>query len=770
MQPSTRVQSKTDAKIVMRTKLTILFFGLTIPFINFSQVTTDNSQTVEWYVQNVLVGTGVTISNVQFNGMPGTTITDQVGEFGNLPSGADVGLVEGMIMGSGDVTMASQPNTGGGNSLGGSGAVATDPDLNSISSVTMYDQAVVEFDFVPDGDSIKFNYVFASEEYDEYVCTDFNDAFGFFLTGPNPAGGSYTAENVALVPDPASWPAVSFTTTPVAINTINIGSPGSAGGMASTCAAIDPAWASYNIYYTQNTGTNYEYDGRTIALPVAVPVICGQTYHIKLAIGDGFDSAFDSGVFLEKGSFTSNAINVSAEIANNDTILYEGCNAAYFAFSRPDTTTDFTVYFDVTGSATNGVDYSTIPDSLEMSAGTYTDTIWIDPFTDALVEPTEDITILITYLNCLGGYDTISATLLLTDFVPLTADMNIPPVDPCAAPDSLLVNLEFTGGGSIDSIAWDMGDGTIFVDDTLVNYYYTSQGNYYIEMYARDVCGNDTVLYDTVNYIANYTTSTAIPPPDQLLCDPPYNVDFDAGTPAPPNAYWDFGDGNSSSTLNPTHTYGDTGTYNVTFVAIDSSTCNITDTAYMTVTIEQAETFDAVIAFDPPPPCGTDTFFVEMAFAGSGADSLIWDMGDGNIFTSDSVNHFYTVPGNYTITMEAYDLTCNRSETITETVSFVGAQVFEVIVPNVFTPNGDQVNDEVKFDDADPDGEFYIIIRNRWGAKVFESTDPANSWKGLNNSGRALEAGIYYYELTYKDQCAAETEQQTKTGYIHLME
>ena len=194
----------------------------------FCQVTTDNSQTVEWYVQNVLVGGGVTVSGVTYNGGPANVPVLNVGEFTN-PGATDVGLAQGMILGSGDITMASQLNTGGSSSKHGTnpGAVGTDPDLNGISSVTIYDECIVEFDFIPDGDSIKFNYVFSSEEYEEFVCSNFNDAFGFFLTGPNPLGGTYNAQNIALVPDPAAWPTVSFTSTPVAINTINPGVAGS---------------------------------------------------------------------------------------------------------------------------------------------------------------------------------------------------------------------------------------------------------------------------------------------------------------------------------------------------------------------------------------------------------------------------------------------------------------------------------------------------------------------------------------------------------------
>ena len=502
-------------------------------------------------------------------------------------------------------------------------------------------------------------------------------------------------------------------------------------------------------------------------LPVKVPVICGQTYHIKLAIGDGGDSSFDSGVFLEKGSFSSNAISVSAEIANGDTILWEGCNEAYFAFSRPDTTIDFTVYFNVTGTATMGDDYSSIPDSLVMSAGTYYDTIFLYPNVDTIVEPAETVTIEIYFPNCLGGFDTISATLIINDYIPLTATMDIPPVDPCDAPDSLLVQLEFTGQGA-DSIHWDMGNGVTFIDDTIVNYYYTSQGTYYITMYAEDVCGNNATVVDTVEYIVNFTQSNAVPPPDMLLCDPPYDVTFDAGAPAPPMAFWDFGDGSGTSTqINPTYTYADTGSYSVMYVAIDSSTCNIADTAFFTVNIEQAESFAAQMSFEPPPPCGVDTLFVDLAFTGSGADSLVWDMGDGIVYNTTTVNHFYTVPGTYTVSMEAYDLVCNKTETISQEVSFLGPQLFEVIVPNVITPNGDQQNDEVKFEDADPTGEFNVIIWNRWGAKVYESNSPSNNWNGTKENGKALEEGLYYYELIYKDRCSGQDE-QLKTGYIHL--
>lgn len=347
-----------------------LIFGLLYCINSHAQLVIDNSsQTVEQFVQNVLLGGGVTISNVQYNGGPANVPMECVGEF-NDPS-AFIGFTNGLIMGSGDVSMASQPNTSGSSSVGGTGAAGTDTDLQSITPNQIYDECVIEFDFIPSGDSLTFNYVFASEEYEEYVCGTVNDAFGFFLTGPNPLGGNYTALNIALVPDPAN--PGQYTTTPVSINTIN---PGVAGtnGQAGNCTAIDPNWASYNVFYTQNPGNNYEYDGRTVTLTAAAAVKCGQQYHIKLAIGDGGDNAFDSGVFLEGNSFNSNGLSIAA----NTTFVYEGCPGAYYIVTRPDTTLNDVVNLVIQGSAINGTDYTFLPDSIIFDQGALTDTIWLN--------------------------------------------------------------------------------------------------------------------------------------------------------------------------------------------------------------------------------------------------------------------------------------------------------------------------------------------------------------------------------------------------------
>jgi gliding motility-associated-like protein len=348
------------------------------------------------------------------------------------------------------------------------------------------------------------------------------------------------------------------------------------------------------------------------------------------------------------------------------------------------------------------------------------------------------------------------------------AEFDIPLIDPCEDNDSLLVSAGFTGTGA-DSLIWNMGDGTIYTNDSSIAHYYTALGNYIMSLTAYDlVCMTDTVIYDTIDFVQNFITVTATAYPNVLACDPPYDVDFTGGTPAPPISFWDFDDGSTSASNSPTHTFTDTGFFNIMYVAIDSNTCNIADTTYLTVDINQSETFSATLDFIPPPPCGMDTMFVNLEFTGTGADSLAWDMGDGTIYSDTAISHFYTIPGVYTISLFAIDTLCDKSETINNTLTFLGNNVSQIIVPNVFTPNQDGDNDEVSFSGVDPQAEYSWTIFNRWGKKVFESTDQTQVWDGTNmfNSSK-LRAGIYFYELIYKDQCA--DEEHVISGYIHLM-
>ena len=346
------------------------------------------------------------------------------------------------------------------------------------------------------------------------------------------------------------------------------------------------------------------------------------------------------------------------------------------------------------------------------------------------------------------------------------ASFTLPTIPPCTDPDSVVVNASFTGTG-LDSLVWNMDDGTIIIDSTSISHSYTNEGIYNISVSAWGFCGNDTTIYQTFNFNTDSSLAVAYAPQDTILCTTaPFSIAFSSyGTN--PTQLWDFGDGNSSTVANPTHVFADTGSYVVTYIAIDSSSCNISDTAVFNVSLIQAEEFSAELNFDPPPPCGTDSLLVELAFTGSGADSLIWDMDNGDVFNDSSLTYYYTEPGTYQVSLTAYDIECNYVETISETVLFAGNFTSEDVVPNVFSPNGDGNNDQLSFMRVNDTKEFKITIYNRWGSVIYESTNANLSWDGISPGGKEASPGVYFFEIRYTDKCS--DIENLKTGYIHLV-
>ncbi len=244
------------------------------------------------------------------------------------------------------------------------------------------------------------------------------------------------------------------------------------------------------------------------------------------------------------------------------------------------------------------------------------------------------------------------------------------------------------------------------------------------------------------------------PPLDQLICDPPYVIIFDENKPAPEN-YWNFGDGNSAQNAgSPTHEYADTGSYEVMYVAIDSTACKKRDTAYFTVKVAQVLPIDAKLKIPPVQPCDT-SITVQLISYVSSVDSLVWDLGDGTTMNSDTVDYTYTQPGDYEVIFTGYDLDCGRDSTISVTITVPEIKDFEEVIPNIFTPNGDSQNDVLKFVKSGDVGEFYLEIYNRWGRKVYETDNIFGHWNGTDGE-KDLKEGVYFYHGMYRKQCNNE--------------
>ncbi|MCA1762009.1 MAG: choice-of-anchor L domain-containing protein [Flavobacteriales bacterium] len=149
--------------------------------------------------------------------------------------------------------------------------------LTFIAGNSTFDACALEFDVVPIGDTLRFNFTFASEEYSEYVGTPFNDAFGFFISGPGITGdpGLNGQENIALIPG---------TSDPVEINSVNNGNPDIG------FPAVNP-----QFFVDNPLGFNsaVEYDGWTQNIFAEKIVTPCDTFHLKLVIADVADREYD---------------------------------------------------------------------------------------------------------------------------------------------------------------------------------------------------------------------------------------------------------------------------------------------------------------------------------------------------------------------------------------------------------------------------------------------------------------------------------------------
>jgi hypothetical protein len=342
-------------------------------------------------VQNVLVGAGVTVNNITYTGGPSTLAQFSNGNTTNL------GLTSGVVMCTGDYNQIPQAAV---NLASVDLALPGDPDLAALTSNSSYDASVLQFDFFPLGDTIKFRYVFASEEYPDYVCSPYNDVFGFFVTGPNPLGGNYVSKNIALIPG---------TALPVAINTVNSGTAGT-GYDPSGCVSL-----GYSSYFVNNgSGATIVFNGFTTVLTAWCLVTPCVNYHLKLAVSDVGDGVLDSGVFLEASSFSTNAVIIntffSTPSAGTDAI--EGCNNVLVSFNLPaPATSPVTINYTIGGTATNGVDYPLLGTSVTIPTGQDSAFITINPIQDGITEGSESVIIIVQTSVC-GGNDTIQFNIL----------------------------------------------------------------------------------------------------------------------------------------------------------------------------------------------------------------------------------------------------------------------------------------------------------------------------------------------------------------------
>lgn len=338
---------------IMRT-LSFFLISLTSIF-SYGQITIDNTTySTTNLIDGVLVpsGSGTSVSNVQFRGCLNVSNRYQAGYFSTATSTAtQMGFSEGIVLSTGntsDIPLSLGVNPGSVGQMsrnytsGSSGEIRSsnppsgqDSDVdNLIAPENYYNAAILEFDFVPVSSSVSFRYIFGSEEYDDqsgsafginYNCSSYNDKFAFLISGPGISGGQgyqNDALNIARLPNNSE----------VGINSVNNGVIGSSGGFpnSSNCSNANPAWIN-NSPTSEFQGfiDGTELNGNTEILTAFYSgLTSGMTYHIRLIISDANDGAYDSVVYLEAGSFTTDPgglpvefIELNGQCSNEGTLL-----------------------------------------------------------------------------------------------------------------------------------------------------------------------------------------------------------------------------------------------------------------------------------------------------------------------------------------------------------------------------------------------------------------------------------------------------------------
>lgn len=412
-----------------------LLAAILLSVSGFAQLTVDTAMSPDQMVQN-LVGEGVQIFNVQVTAAPNS--------FGYYTSSnTEIGTNQGLLLTTGRAVNAIGPNNSSGlPQILSNGTCANcnlfdnnfpgSPLLNAAQDRTTFDATMIEFDIIPQGDSLSFGYTFASEEYLEWVNSPFNDVFGFYISGTN-IGNDV---NIALLPG---------TSQAVAINSVN--------------HLVNSQYFDNNI---TPPGQFIQYDGLTVDLVAAIGnLVPCEVYHLKLIIADGSDRLYDSGVFVRR--IESNPVIVLTATAGGIDYMIEGCNNGTISFCREFITPDpVEVAYWFGGTAVNGADYSQIgtgtaqnPNIINIPGNEQCISIPVNTIDDGILEGEEIITIYVGNPLCdnLILLDSTNFSLVDQLEVALVAD----PVNICAGQCVTLTGTAIIDGTS--SFTWSPLDG-----------------------------------------------------------------------------------------------------------------------------------------------------------------------------------------------------------------------------------------------------------------------------------------------------------------------
>ncbi len=801
-------------QVVMKSLVSFFILVVILATNTNAQLILDGTQSVEYLVQNVLLGEGVTATNVTFNGLPGNTVRMQVASFDS--QNANVGLNSGLIMATGSAAVASGPNNlaGADEETGLNLSNGNDPDLNTLTdNANFNDWAIIEFDFIPAGDTLSFRYVFASEEYPEFVGQNYNDVFAFFISGPGINGTfSNNAINIALLPG---------TNIPVSVNNVNA--------------------SNNNQYYLsngdgesspQNGNASYiQFDGMTVVLTARAVVECGQTYHFKIAIADVYDNSHDSAVFIEENSFQTSPgiqLSINSSIANQNNNFFEACGNNELVVSRaPGASLDDVIEIEIStsGTAVAGVDYESLPTNLSIPAGQASVVIPLIIVNDLIAEADETFNIDITANSSCSNANSL-IELIIRDELPAPS-LTLPDFTICPGEEVTIVP-EIGASTGDNSFLWSTGETsetitlqplenttvvlTLSNDCTIADVVASceitvlnapnltatlSQLDYLIQCsdsilfnpivvggtaplvyrwrdengdivsqeeeflyHAEDLLGGtaEFTVTDFCNREASVTVNIAIDEsplelavtmPDSLCRNAEFIIQSSVSNTDGP-FQWRLN--NSPSNV---------GTWNLEASESQLYTISVNDECSRSGEFSQfLQVFNVESDFSVTNLGGQEFLFQAQAIGCENENcNYLWLVDGNEISGTEEVNYQF-IDRSSVFLFVTNELGCQSQKEW----QFTPAPL--LFIPTAFTPNGDGINDVFKVEGG-PFRKYKLSIFNTWGDKIFESTDIETAWTGSYQGGEYFcPDGIYNFVVTYDEDSSITIQ---KSGHVILM-
>lgn len=321
------------------------------------------SSNPEQVIRENLIGEGIEILSVEYHGGKESIASFSSGRnTGGHPDG--LSIEDGLLITTGAAEQVSTKGVGPGEQehdlvyqVGNSADAVNHQSLVELAgpNAIIQDFSIIKVTFRPETDTFRINYVWASEEYPYYVCSDFNDKFGFIISGEGISGNFYggKGKNIAIIPG---------TDLPVTINNLNNGQTLDYDTVDPKNCAQEALDGKTKKFFIDNLKYSAEarpaFNGYTVPLEAKAAVIPCEVYTIELIVTDINDEKQDSGVFFEKGSFRTEKAEYTVVTANSDNTIVEGCeNATLKLDSKNRFSTPLPLEAELKGGAQLGVDY-----------------------------------------------------------------------------------------------------------------------------------------------------------------------------------------------------------------------------------------------------------------------------------------------------------------------------------------------------------------------------------------------------------------------------